>query len=231
MLHVTRIVACRKVIVHNDTVRLPVAFARSVDKRSGILKHRHEERDDERLREQVLDRAIEQRALPFPVVLVGIVVAAVALPQGQMTAVKTCRDVKRTRIVLHPRLILVAHTAPHAALVDLPGLAIDIWDTLLNGTAFIDNLEAVRGILVWQDCAYTIIYTVHHGWGKRLPGKSLVGIDNNLLCLGIDNDIVLAPLKTRIAQLCPLGLIIPEILRQGTRNSFVDTLCRQNRYS
>ena len=48
---------------------------------------------------------------------------------------------------------------------------------------------------------------------------------------GIDNDIVLAPLKTRIAQLCPLGLIILEILRQGTRNSFVDTLCRQNRYS
>ena len=44
---VARIALTATVIVDNHTVDLPIAFARCVDKRSGIFEHRHEERNNE----------------------------------------------------------------------------------------------------------------------------------------------------------------------------------------
>ena len=82
-----------------------------------------------------------------------------------------------------------------------------------------------------QDFAYVLIYSIHHLGGEGLTGKCLIGIYHHTLRLVVDNDIVLAAVKSREFELGPVRSVVLEVLRQGTRNSFVDTLCRQNRYS
>ena len=74
------VVVVRRVVVYNDLICLPVAFARCVDHCSGVLEHRDEVWHHDGLCEQIFGRSEQYRALPLPYLLVGVVVGAVACP-------------------------------------------------------------------------------------------------------------------------------------------------------
>ena len=100
-----------------------------------------------------------------------------------MTAIEPRRNIEWTRKRLHPWLAIVLHTTPYACCINILAMAVDIRHSFLNGTSFVDNLYLILRILLWQNGAYVLIYPVDNFRGKCLTGKSLVGIDYNLLCL------------------------------------------------
>ena len=74
------------VVVAHHLVHLRVAFPGAQDYRAGILQHGHQEGNHVALREDVLDGAVVGGALPFPAVVLGLPIIAVALPQCYMAA-------------------------------------------------------------------------------------------------------------------------------------------------
>ena len=68
------------VVVDDDLVGLPVAFAWSEHHGACILEHRYEIRHHNGLREEVLGGAEEVGALPFPTAFLLVVVASVTRP-------------------------------------------------------------------------------------------------------------------------------------------------------
>ena len=72
------------VVVDNDLPPLRIPLTRGHHIGAGILQHRNEERKYESLREHIFHRAVETSALPGPDVEVFVVVASVALPEGDV---------------------------------------------------------------------------------------------------------------------------------------------------
>ncbi len=95
------------VAVHNFFVRQPKAVAGGIDNGAGILQHRDDVGNHDGLRQKVLCGAEKPWTLPNPPAFLWIVVAAVALAQAQMPAIKTFADRVGTGEVLHPRLIVI----------------------------------------------------------------------------------------------------------------------------
>ena len=77
------------VVVDNQFVSLPVAFARSEDDGTRILEHRDEIRYDDGLCKKVFRRAEEERSLPLPKPFLLVEVAAVAGPDAEVAVVKS----------------------------------------------------------------------------------------------------------------------------------------------
>ena len=80
-----------RVVVGDDLIGLDIALARSHDIGSGILQHGYQEGQDIALRVHVLNRGEERRPLPGPSSPAFVVVAAVALPHGDMALAKAFR--------------------------------------------------------------------------------------------------------------------------------------------
>ena len=76
------------VVVDDDLMSLPVAFARCEDDGARILEHRDEVGHDDGLCEQVLGGAEKIRSLPLPESFLLVVVASVACPDAQMPVVQ-----------------------------------------------------------------------------------------------------------------------------------------------
>ncbi len=81
----------RCVVVDYYLAGVDVAFARAHHICSRVFKHRHQERYDVRLRVEILHGLEYSGALPFPAVQLRLEVPAVALPHGDIGAVKTLR--------------------------------------------------------------------------------------------------------------------------------------------
>ena len=73
-----------RVVVTDDFPALDIPFPRSHHAGAGVLQHRDEEGEDVALGVQVLHGAEGGGPLPFPAFGLGFIVAAVALPEGDM---------------------------------------------------------------------------------------------------------------------------------------------------
>ena len=104
------------IVIHDDFMALPIAFAGSEHHGSGILQHRDEVRHYERLGEQVLGGAKQSGALPSPFALLINVILAMALPEGDVTPFESLLHFIRTGDILGPWISLV-FLLPHAGLV------------------------------------------------------------------------------------------------------------------
>ena len=100
------------VVVDDDLMSLPVAFAWRVDNGTCVLEHGNEIRHDDGLGEQVFVSAEQGRALPPPLLFVLVVVAAVAGPKCQVAVFQSTGYLVGTRHILYPRLAVVLDVIP-----------------------------------------------------------------------------------------------------------------------
>ena len=70
------------IIVNDDLIALPIAFARRKHDSTRVLKHRHEEGYDNTLREEILASAEEVGTLPFPLVFLLGIIASMTCPDA-----------------------------------------------------------------------------------------------------------------------------------------------------
>ena len=104
----------RAVVIDDDFMLLPIAFAWRIDYSACILKHGHEIRHDKGLRQQVFGGTEEARTLPLPFVIFQRIELAMARPQTDMMPVETVFDIVLTVNRLHPRIAAVTHVFPSA---------------------------------------------------------------------------------------------------------------------
>ena len=79
----------RFVVVTHHLVYLGITLSRTQQYGAGVLQHGHQEGNYKALRKDVLDGAVIGGALPFPAVVLGFPVVAVALPQGYVPAAES----------------------------------------------------------------------------------------------------------------------------------------------
>ena len=173
------------VIIHYHLCPLPVSLARGEDIGACPLEHRNEVRHYYGLGEKVLGGGEEERSLPFPETLRLVIIPAMALPQGYVSAFQTCCYGVGTRHVGYPRTAVILRIAPPAAMRTLATLFVLLClsvaccilgtlDKLFQRSAHHHDAHVIVAILLGQVLAQTfsgfLVYLL-----DRLPGESLFG--------------------------------------------------------
>ena len=96
-----------EVVVDDDFLLLPVAFAGGEDQGTCVLQHGDQVWHDECLGEEVLCSAEEPWALPYPFLLGLVVVLAVALCDAEVSALQAFLDVEGPVFRCHPGFAFV----------------------------------------------------------------------------------------------------------------------------
>ena len=105
-------VAVGMVVVDDDLLTHPAALAGCPDDGSGALEHGVDEGDGEGLREDVLDGAEDGGALPGPLALGDVEVAAVAGTEAEVAALESACDGVGEAGVAHPGIAAVLGACP-----------------------------------------------------------------------------------------------------------------------
>ena len=132
----------RSVVVRYDLLDLPVPLARQQHHRSGAFEHRHQERQDKTLGEDILHRLEDPRPLPFPPQQFLLVIVPVALPHGDMAAVKSLGRSKGPVLGSHQRGRDIFEFYRFLACVLLPVITRNEFVDLLS---FAHGAQTVRG--------------------------------------------------------------------------------------
>ena len=82
-----------RIVVADHLIGLRVPFAWGDDHGARVLQHGNQEREHKALSEKVFHGPVGGRPLPFPAVCLGLPVAAVALPKGDVAAAEALRPV------------------------------------------------------------------------------------------------------------------------------------------
>ena len=94
------------VIVADDLAPLDVPLARRHHVGAGVLEHRDQQREHEGRGEHVLDGAVQGGALPGPEVLLLVVVASVALPEGDVAVGQAPGETARAHLLDEAGMLL-----------------------------------------------------------------------------------------------------------------------------
>ena len=184
------------VVVHDHLVALPVAFAGGEYAGACILEHRDEERQDERLRENVLRGAIQPGALPLPRALAGVEVAPVAGPYREVAPLQSLRYLVGIGHRSNPRITLVLNVAPCAPAGHT--VAPSQGDKFLDGCAVGQNLYAPRVV----------------GRGHQpFRGKASIGEQADAVLFGIDLHVCQS--DGVVAGVCRVGVVLEVVGKAG----------------
>ena len=208
------------IIVDDDFVPLPVAFARGEDHGSGIFQHRDEVRHNERLGEQVFGGAEQTGALPFPTFLGILVIFPVTLPQGDVASFQPFRYGVGAGNVLYPCIIgvfLFPDTADIFLFTEI------IRHQLFDGLSVRMDGEFVVVYRTGQTLLQQTVDVWYILVVEGLVAKCFGGIDRQFLPVVIDGEGI----QFTFSDVGVGGLIVGEELRQMLFHILVQCLCKQ----
>ena len=165
---------------------MAVALAGTKDDGSSILEHGGEVGHYDGLGEQVLACAVERRALPFPALLVVLIVAAMTGGKSQVAALQALADDVGARYIADPCRTLVASLAPQASVVFV--LEVDVGDELLDALVAHQDGDVVIVDGARQHLAQVGINLLYRLGAKGLVGKVGVGMHGERALLWVEGE-------------------------------------------
>ena len=213
------------VVVDDDFLPLPVPFAGCEHYGAGILQHRNQVGYYDGLGKEVFGGSEQARSLPDPLLLVVLVITAVALPDGQVTVLKSSCNLKRTGSVGYPRISFV---------VDFPVLAAFVFLLGAEGVRYqvLDGLSVgIDGQVVIVDRSRKELFQAAVDGGsvffsERLVAEILVGVYIQPFLVVVHDEFV----QSGFSDVGVTCLVVREEFPESVFNIFLEALCLQDAY-